>query len=165
MTHMTLYHGEPVGPSLTVLAALFESGLQAQLLPIDLGMAQRHAGEVPLSFSATNSAAARVREFGLGFPTTTTVMCALSVADDVLTVVVNERHMSQGWPRGKAWIAPAVPDPLYIGAMGWTSTRPESVTRRRFAGVIPMGEPTPMPAAVPLPDSPAPQRNRGSPPP
>ncbi|MBN8831225.1 MAG: glutathione S-transferase family protein, partial [Sphingomonadales bacterium] len=49
---MTLYHGEPAGPSLTVLAALFESGLEADLVPIDLALAERHGGKVPLSFEA-----------------------------------------------------------------------------------------------------------------
>jgi GST-like protein len=52
---LTLYHGEPAGPSLTVLAALFESGLEAELRHIDLGLAQRHAGDVPLSFEANYS--------------------------------------------------------------------------------------------------------------
>ncbi|MBT2187016.1 glutathione S-transferase family protein [Sphingobium nicotianae] len=55
MTTLFLYHGEPTGPSLTVLAALFESGLAADLLHIDLAMAQRHAGEVPLGFEANYS--------------------------------------------------------------------------------------------------------------
>jgi GST-like protein len=39
---MTLYHGEPNGPSFTVLAALFEKGLQADLVPIDLAAGARH---------------------------------------------------------------------------------------------------------------------------
>jgi GST-like protein len=39
---MTVYHGEPNGPSLTVLAALFEKGLQAELIYIDLAEGQRH---------------------------------------------------------------------------------------------------------------------------
>ena len=39
---MTLYHGEPNGPSLTVLAALFEKGLDAQLVNIDLAGGARH---------------------------------------------------------------------------------------------------------------------------
>ena len=52
---MTLYHGEPTGPSLTVLAALFESGLDADLVPLDLAMAQRHGGTVPLGFEANYS--------------------------------------------------------------------------------------------------------------
>ena len=39
---MTVYHGEPNGPSLTVLAALFEKGLQAELIHIDLAKGQRH---------------------------------------------------------------------------------------------------------------------------
>jgi GST-like protein len=39
---LTLYHGEPNGPSLTVLAALFESGLEAELVPIDLAKGERH---------------------------------------------------------------------------------------------------------------------------
>jgi GST-like protein len=50
MMSMTLYHGEPTGPSLTVLAALFESGLSAELRPIDLAMAQRHGGDVSRAF-------------------------------------------------------------------------------------------------------------------
>jgi GSH-dependent disulfide-bond oxidoreductase len=39
---MTLYHGEPNGPSLTVLAAMFEKGLQADLVHIDLAVGARH---------------------------------------------------------------------------------------------------------------------------
>jgi glutathione S-transferase len=40
---LKLYHGEPNGPSLTVLAALFESGLEAELVPIDLAKGERHS--------------------------------------------------------------------------------------------------------------------------
>ena len=40
---MTVYHGEPNGPSFTVLAALFETGLDAALVHIDLAKAQRHS--------------------------------------------------------------------------------------------------------------------------
>jgi GST-like protein len=39
----TLYHGEPNGPSLSVLAALFESGLDIECKPIDLLAGERHA--------------------------------------------------------------------------------------------------------------------------
>ncbi len=39
---LTLYHGEPNGPSFTVLAALFEKGLNADLVHIDLTHADRH---------------------------------------------------------------------------------------------------------------------------
>ena len=39
---LKLYHGEPNGPSLTVLAALYESGLDAELVPIDLARGERH---------------------------------------------------------------------------------------------------------------------------
>ncbi len=39
---MILYHGEPNGPSFTVLAALFEKGLQADLVRIDLAAGARH---------------------------------------------------------------------------------------------------------------------------
>ncbi|HWJ71300.1 MAG TPA: glutathione S-transferase family protein [Sphingobium sp.] len=52
---MTLYHGEPTGPSLTVLAALFESGLDADLRAIDLAMGERHAGAIPLNIEANYS--------------------------------------------------------------------------------------------------------------
>jgi GST-like protein len=40
---MTLYHGEPNGPSFTVLAALFEKSLKAELIRIDLAAGQRHS--------------------------------------------------------------------------------------------------------------------------
>lgn len=40
---MTLYHGQPNGPSLTVLAALFEKELQADLQLLDLAAGERHA--------------------------------------------------------------------------------------------------------------------------
>lgn len=39
---MTLHHGEPNGPSFTVLAALFEKGLEADLIHIDLASGARH---------------------------------------------------------------------------------------------------------------------------
>jgi len=55
MAALTLYHGAPTGPSLTVLAALFETGLEADLKPIDLAAGARHAGEVPLSFEVNYS--------------------------------------------------------------------------------------------------------------
>ena len=42
MAAMTLYHGEPNGPSLTVLAALAETGLDAELVRIDLAAGERH---------------------------------------------------------------------------------------------------------------------------
>jgi GSH-dependent disulfide-bond oxidoreductase len=47
MMAMTLYHGEPNGPSLTVLAALFETGVKADLRAIDLLAGDRHADAVP----------------------------------------------------------------------------------------------------------------------
>jgi GSH-dependent disulfide-bond oxidoreductase len=40
---MILYHGEPNGPSLAALAALFESGLEADLRRIDLLAGERHS--------------------------------------------------------------------------------------------------------------------------
>jgi len=43
----TLYHGEPNGPSLTVLAALAETGVAAELKPIDLARGERHSPGVP----------------------------------------------------------------------------------------------------------------------
>ena len=46
---MTLYHGEPNGPSLTVLAALGEKGLAADLVRIDLARMERHGAKCPQS--------------------------------------------------------------------------------------------------------------------
>jgi GSH-dependent disulfide-bond oxidoreductase len=46
---VTLYHGEPNGPSLTVLAALFEAGIDAELRLIDLLAGDRHSGTIPSS--------------------------------------------------------------------------------------------------------------------
>ncbi len=43
MSGPILYHGEPNGPSLSVLAALFESGLDIECKPIDLLAGERHA--------------------------------------------------------------------------------------------------------------------------
>ncbi len=40
---LTLYHGEPNGPSLTVLAALFEKRVDADLERIDLTRGERHS--------------------------------------------------------------------------------------------------------------------------
>lgn len=40
---LILYHGEPNGPSLTVLAALHETGHEAELVPIDLAAGERHS--------------------------------------------------------------------------------------------------------------------------
>jgi GSH-dependent disulfide-bond oxidoreductase len=40
---MTLYHGEPNGPSLSVLAAMFEKGVEVELRSIDLASGARHA--------------------------------------------------------------------------------------------------------------------------
>lgn len=42
-----LYHGEPNGPSLTVLAAAFEKQVAVELRAIDLAAGERHAGAVP----------------------------------------------------------------------------------------------------------------------
>ena len=39
---LTLYHGEPNGPSLTVLATLFETGAEADLVAVDLAVGERH---------------------------------------------------------------------------------------------------------------------------
>jgi len=39
----TLYHGEPNGPSLTVLAALFAKEVPAELVYVDLARGERHA--------------------------------------------------------------------------------------------------------------------------
>ncbi len=40
---MTLYHGEPNGPSFTVLAALFEKALDVPLERVDLAAGERHS--------------------------------------------------------------------------------------------------------------------------
>lgn len=47
MMALTLYHGEPNGPSLTVLAALFETGHDAELRAIDLAKGERHVSALP----------------------------------------------------------------------------------------------------------------------
>jgi GST-like protein len=51
----TLYHGEPNGPSLTVLAALFEKGAQAALERIDLAAGERHDARVPHAMEVEHS--------------------------------------------------------------------------------------------------------------
>ena len=51
----TLYHGEPNGPSLTVLAALFEKGADATLERIDLAAGERHGARVPHAMEVAHS--------------------------------------------------------------------------------------------------------------
>ncbi|MEC3948112.1 glutathione S-transferase family protein [Sphingobium sp. HWE2-09] len=43
----TLYHGQPNGPSFTVLAAAFEKGVDLNLHPIDLVVGERHSTALP----------------------------------------------------------------------------------------------------------------------
>lgn len=52
---LTLYHGEPNGPSFTVLAALFEKGLNADLVHIDLTHADRHGPQCERSVAVDMS--------------------------------------------------------------------------------------------------------------
>lgn len=54
MAQMTIYHGAPNGPSLTVLAALYETGLDAELVGIDLAAGERH-GKAPTSVESEMS--------------------------------------------------------------------------------------------------------------
>ena len=51
----TLYHGEPNGPSLSVLAAAFEKGADVTLERIDLVAGARHAALVPRAFEVEQS--------------------------------------------------------------------------------------------------------------
>ncbi len=44
---VTLYHGEPNGPSLTVLAAAFEKNIAAELHRVDLAAGDRHRAAMP----------------------------------------------------------------------------------------------------------------------
>ncbi|MEH3106231.1 MAG: glutathione S-transferase family protein [Sphingomonas fennica] len=44
---LTLYHGQPNGPSFTVLAAVAEKGVEAEHRLIDLAAGGRHAADVP----------------------------------------------------------------------------------------------------------------------
>lgn len=50
-----LYHGEPNGPSLTVLAALAEKQVDATLRPIDLAAGARHAAAMPRAIEVAMS--------------------------------------------------------------------------------------------------------------
>lgn len=50
-----LYHGEPNGPSLTVLAATFEKGVGLALERIDLAAGERHSDRVPHGFEVDQS--------------------------------------------------------------------------------------------------------------
>lgn len=51
----TLYHGEPNGPSFTVLAAAFEKQADIALERIDLAAGDRHGGRVPRAFEVEQS--------------------------------------------------------------------------------------------------------------
>jgi len=50
-----LYHGEPNGPSLTVLAAAFEKQADVALARIDLAAGERHGDRVPHAFEVAQS--------------------------------------------------------------------------------------------------------------
>ncbi len=50
-----LYHGEPNGPSLTVLAAAFEKQVDVELERIDLAAGERHSNRVPHAFEVDQS--------------------------------------------------------------------------------------------------------------
>ncbi|MEG3149418.1 glutathione S-transferase family protein [Sphingomonas sp. ZT3P38] len=50
-----LYHGEPNGPSLTVLAAAFEKAVDVTLERIDLAVGERHSERVPHAFEVDQS--------------------------------------------------------------------------------------------------------------
>jgi GST-like protein len=50
-----LFHGEPNGPSLTVLAAAFEKQVDLTLERIDLAAGQRHSGIVPRAMEVDHS--------------------------------------------------------------------------------------------------------------
>jgi len=50
-----LYHGEPNGPSLTVLAAAFEKAVDVTLERIDLAAGERHSDRVPHAFEVDQS--------------------------------------------------------------------------------------------------------------
>ncbi|WP_321396904.1 glutathione S-transferase family protein [Emcibacter sp.] len=52
---MKIYHGEPNGPSLTVLAALSEKNLDADLVYIDLARAERHGSKCEQSVEVNMS--------------------------------------------------------------------------------------------------------------
>ncbi len=51
----TLYHGEPNGPSLTVLAAVAEKGVVVALKPIDLARGARLGAAVPRNVEVDTS--------------------------------------------------------------------------------------------------------------
>jgi GST-like protein len=50
-----LYHGEPNGPSLTALAALFEKGVDAAIERIDLAAGERHTPRMPHAMEVEHS--------------------------------------------------------------------------------------------------------------
>lgn len=50
-----LYHGEPNGPSLTVLAAAFEKQVDVMLERVDLAGGERHGGAVPHALEVDQS--------------------------------------------------------------------------------------------------------------
>lgn len=52
---LTLYHGAPNGPSLSVLAALFETGLDAELRFIDLASGERYSAGIPMNVETAMS--------------------------------------------------------------------------------------------------------------
>ena len=79
---LTLYHGEPNGPSLTVLATLFEKGIAADLRKIDLAAGERHtlpfAQETEVAMSLEGEGPVLVAEDGTAMTDSTFIALYLN---------------------------------------------------------------------------------------
>lgn len=79
---LTLYHGEPNGPSLTVLATLFEKGIDADLRKIDLAAGERHslpfASETEVAMSLEGEGPVLVAEDGTAMTDSTFIALYLN---------------------------------------------------------------------------------------
>jgi GST-like protein len=137
---MTLYHGEPTGPSFTVLAALFESGLEARLVPVDLAMGGRHDGAVPRGFEVDYSVEGEGPVLVVdGAPLTDSVFigclfddlapgCGLRPADPYA------RWEMMAWCR---WIIERLaPGAAALANRAWTTPRLAALDEAAFAAMI-----------------------------
>jgi GST-like protein len=137
---MTLYHGEPTGPSLTVLAALFESGLDADLVAIDLAMAERHNGIVPLSFEANYSVEGEGPVLLVdGEPTVDSVFIGCLLDDLAPESGLRPRDPYARWEM-MAWcrwiIERLAPGAAALANNAWTAPRLAALADAAFAAMI-----------------------------
>lgn len=134
-----LYHGAPNGPSFTALAALIETGVDADLRPIDLAAGARHAAGMPrateVAMSIEGEGPVLVVD-GVAMADSVFIACYL---DDVGRAPIRPRDPYARWEM-MAWcryvverIAPAA---SLLGTRAFLHDRLRALSDREFAALL-----------------------------